>query len=478
MKKLLLLLLLCSTAFASAQEVISAEVQTPTFAAVINIVVPQIQVTNDVKNYKITYTTTDALGQPDTATGLVCVPDNNDFVWPLVIYNHGTIASRDLAPSVEGVLERLLVQAFSASGFIMVAPDYLGLGDSDGPHPYLHADSEASAGKDMIIAVKKWLDTENIRQNDQLFITGYSQGGHASAALHQRLEMDTDGDLEVTAAAHLSAPFDISPPSPLLLGLSEVPPVSLSFFAHTLISYNSVYGLYGNGSVDSLFVEPYLTEANRFLNEEIDLYEFGIELANLLGENNHVAGEMFVEQFVEDVLDADPDLVNAYNANDVYDWAPQAPTLIYYCNADETVNPANSILADTTMRFNGATGIVLEDGGPLNHGDCAIPAAIRALAFFQAEANTYPVSLGNPASRPELKLVPNPVAAGRTLQLQGLSATPRPFVVYDISGRHVLDGTTTSSGNINLPGALPKGWNVLRVGLEDGTSVVRRFLVK
>jgi pimeloyl-ACP methyl ester carboxylesterase len=477
MKKLLLLLLVCSTAFISAQEVITAEVQAQSLALVLNIVLP-IQVDYDVKNYKITYTTTDALGQPDTATGLLCVPDNNDFVWPLVIYNHGTIASRELAPSVESVLERLLIQAFSASGFIALAPDYLGLGDSDGPHPYLHADSEASAGKDMIIAVKKWLDAESIPQNDQLFITGYSQGGHAAAALHQRLEMDTDGDLQVTAAAHLSAPFDISPPSPPLLALMNVPPVSLSFFAHTLISYNSVYSLYGNGSVDSLFVEPYLTEANRFLNEEIDLYEFGNELDTLLRDNGAIVGEMFVDQFVADVLDADPDLFNAYNANDVYDWAPQAPTLLYYCNADETVNSANSILADATMRANGATGIVLEDGGALNHGDCAIPAAIRALAFFQAEANTFPVSLGSPASRPELKLVPNPVAAGHTLQLQGLSTTPRPFVVYDISGRRVIDGSTSSSGNIDLPAALPKGWNVLRVGLEDGSSVVRRFLVK
>ncbi|MFK8160848.1 MAG: T9SS type A sorting domain-containing protein [Lewinella sp.] len=477
MKKILLLLLICSTTLVSAQEVISAEVQTPISATVLNIFLP-INVTYNVKNYKITYTTVDALGQPDTATGLLSVPDNNDFVWPLVIYNHGTIASRELAPSVEGVRERTIVQAFAASGFIGIAPDYLGLGDSDGPHPYLHADSEASAGSDMVIAVKKWLDTEGIRENDQLFITGYSQGGHASAALHQRLEMATDGELQVTAAAHLSAPFDIAPPSPLLLALSEVPPVSLSFFVHTLVSYNSVYSLYGSGSVDSLFVEPYLTEVNRFLTEEIDLYEMGNELDTLLRDNSHVAGQMFVEQFVADVLDADPDLFNAYNDNDVFDWAPQSPTLIYYCNADETVNPAQSILADTTMRANGSTGIVLEDGGPLDHGACAIPAAIRALRFFQAEANIYPVSLGTPASRPELKLVPNPVAAGSSLQLQGLSSTPRPFVVYDISGRHVLDGTTTSSGNINLPAALPKGWNVLRVGLKDGTSVVRRFLVK
>ena len=117
-------------------------------------------------------------------------------------------------------------------------------------------------------------------------------------------------------------------------------------------------------------------------------------------------------------------------------------------------------------------------GGPLDHGACAIPAAVRALRFFQAEANVYPVSLGAPASRPELTLVPNPVAAGSTVRLEGLPAVPHAFVVYDAAGRQLLQGETTANGSVRLPASLPKGWNVLRVGLADGKSVVRRFLVE
>lgn len=475
MRNLLLLLAFITCAQLSAQEVVTAEAQQPTSAIVLNIILP-ITVQYNVNNYKITYTTTDPFGQPDTATGLLSVPDVNDLVFPLAVYNHGTIASRDLAPSVEGVRERLIVQGFAASGFIAMAPDYLGLGDSDGIHPYLHADTEAGVGQDMVIAVKKWLETEGIQQNGQLFVTGYSQGGHASAAFHQRVEENSEDGLEITAAAHLSGAYDISPPSPILLGLSNVDPTALSFFLNTLISYDFVYDLYGG--VDSLFVEPYLTEAKRYVNEEIDLYEMGNELDTLLRDNGALVGEMFVGQFLEDVLDNDPDLVNAYNDNDVFEWAPNSPTLIYYCNADQTVSPANSLQLDSVMRARGATEILLEDGGALDHGNCAIPAAVRALQFFSGFANVYPVSLGEPVARPELTLVPNPVRAGTTVRLEGLPSQQHDYIIYDISGRQVANGKTTLNGQVELPETLPIGWNVLRVGLEDGTSVVRRFMVK
>lgn len=475
MKRLLLPLLLAFSCTVSAQEVVNAEVQAKSLRFVLNLVIP-IGVKYDVNNYKITYTTTDAFGQPDTVTGLLSIPDNDEFVRPLAVYNHGTIASRELAPSVEGVLERLIVQGLAGNDFITMAPDYLGLGDSDGQHPYLHADTEASVGRDMIIAVRKWLDAEEIRYNDQVFVTGYSQGGHASAALHERLEANLDDGIDVTAAAHLSAPFDILVPSPEVLGVRNAPPVLLAFFNHTLISYNYVYDLYGG--VEGLFVEPYLTQAQLFLAEELDVFEMGDALDSLLRLNDAVLGAMYTDEFLTDVLDNDPTLVQAFEANDVFNFAPASPTLIYYCNADLTVNPANSILADSVMRSLGALGVTLEDGGALDHGDCAIPAALRAIAFFQDFANIYSVSLGEPSIRPDLTLVPNPVSAGDVLWMDGLQAGTYDYTIYDISGRQTALGQSAANGRITLPNALPKGWNVLRLGLEDGSSVVRRFLVK
>jgi len=211
MQKLLLLLLGMFAGFsASAQEVITSEQQNTTFASVLNLVLP-VRVEYDVANYKITYSTTDAQGQPDTASGLLCLPLIGDVEIPLAVYNHGTVGERNAVLSNPSSGERLLAHAITATGYITLAPDYIGLGESGGIHPYVHAASEASAGRDMLIAVKKWLLEENVFFNDQLFLTGYSQGGHATQALHRDLQTNPgDDDLEVTAATHLSGPYSIS----------------------------------------------------------------------------------------------------------------------------------------------------------------------------------------------------------------------------------------------------------------------------
>jgi len=477
MKKIFTLLFASLISFSvSAQEIVEIEDQGITFAFILNIALP-VSVDYDVQNYKVTYTTEDAFGQPDTATGLLCVPVQNDFVLPIALYNHGTIASADLAPSVPGVAERFAIQGFAGSGFIALAPDYLGLGDSDGIHPYLHADTEASAGQDMIIAVKKWLETEGIRDNEQIFVTGYSQGGHASMALARSIEANGAEDgLELTAAAHLSGVYDIAPPSPAILALSQVNPQLLSFFLNTVISYNFVYDLYG--APDQLFVEPYLSEVQRFINRETDLYAMGIAIDTLMQNNGAVVGEIFVEQFVTDVLNQDAELFNAYNDNDLLDYTPAVPTLLYYCNADMTVLPENSITAEATLRANGADSLLIEDGGALGHGDCAIPAILRALEFFQGFTNTFPVSLGEPAARPDIMLAPNPVEAGTELRVSGLDRGQQEFIIYDFNGRSLANGIFRNGQSILLPAKLKSGLYVLRVGLDNGTSVVRRFSVQ
>jgi len=477
MKKLFAPLLLCLlTLTATAQEVVRVEDQGITLAFTLNFALP-ISVQYNVQNYKLTYTTVDPAGGPDTATGLFCVPVLADAAWPLVVYNHGTVASPDGAPSVPLVPERFIVQAFAGNGFIAIAPDYLGLGDGDDPHPYLHAATEASAGRDMVLAVRAWLGQQDMRFTDRLFVTGYSQGGHASMALHRDVQTSPGDDgLRITAAAHLSGPYQITPPSPLLLGLRDIDAVSLAFFLNTVIGYNYAYNLYGDE--DQLFHEPYLTQVERFLNNSIDLYEMGDTVRSLMLENDALLGEVFADAFVADVLNEDPTLFNAWAENTVSDFVPESPTLLYYCNADGTVSPRQSIFADSLMTANGADSLYLEDGGALNHGACAVPAAIRALRFFQSYPLPYPVSLGAPVDRPDIALAPNPVRAGAEMRLRGLPGNELTYVISDFSGRVVADGLTGTDGSLLLPATLNGGGYVVRVGLKDGTSVVRRFVVR
>ena len=144
-------------------------------------------------------------------------------------------------------------------------------------------------------------------------------------ALAQRLEENPGQDgLTLTAAAHLSGAYDLTAPSPALLLLTDINPNALSFFLNTVISYNFVYDLYGG--IEGLFVEPYLTEAQRFLNDEQDLYEFGLEVDTLMMENSHNIGDIFTAAFNDDVANSAEQLINAYKDNDVFNWAPQAPT--------------------------------------------------------------------------------------------------------------------------------------------------------
>ncbi|MTB49726.1 T9SS type A sorting domain-containing protein [Lewinella sp. W8] len=457
-----------------AQEVISVEEQDFNFEFVLDVLLP-IDAEYDVQNYKVVYTTVDAFGQPDTASGMLSLPLDQELVFPLAVYNHGTVPNREAVPSREGVFERNLVIALAAKGFISLAPDYVGLGDSEGFHPYVHADSEASAGRDMLIAVRGWLESREIPFNEQVFVTGYSQGGHAAQALHRELELNTD--IAVTAGAHLSGPYSISD---IMLNtlFSEELATLPGYIAYTYISYNNVYGWFD--SLDQVFVDPYLPVIDSLDQLQMSLGEFNVRLDTLLRQNDAVVSDIFQDSVLQVLQTQDPDnvIIQSLQDNDTYDWAPVSPTLLYYCTEDEQVPFQNALLADSVMRANGSTVVEIATGGPLNHGGCVVPAFTATLDFFAQFANVYSVSLGAPIERPEISLQPNPATRGDNLQLRGLPAGAHPFFIYDQSGRQLLSGLTADNGGIRLPGTLPAGWHLVRVGLPSGESVVRRIVLK
>jgi dipeptidyl aminopeptidase/acylaminoacyl peptidase len=162
-----------------------------------------------VRFYKMTYHTTGSDGLADVASGLIVIPENELQDFSLVIYHHGTSPAKDQVPSSLN-LDYEAYAFIGASGFAVLAPDYLGMGDSRGFHPYVHRETQARASVDMLKAFHEWLEGENYAVNDKLFLTGYSQGGHASMSTHQELELFYATEFSVTAATHLSGPYSIS----------------------------------------------------------------------------------------------------------------------------------------------------------------------------------------------------------------------------------------------------------------------------
>ena len=479
---LFLLCAICCAASLKAQEVRSVETQDRLQASVLNILGLPVSVTYDVQNYAITYTTTDLNGDSTIASGLLSVPVNvaPDLSFPLAVYNHGTAnGDRNATVSRPNVQERLLPVVIAASGYVTASPDYLGFGDNPGRHPYVHAATEASAGRDMIIAVKKYLADRPDglpNTNDQLFLTGYSQGGHATAALHRDIETNPGDDgLDVTSATYLSGPYSISE---VMVGtiFQDGNATLPGYIAYTYISYNLVYGLFD--SLEQAFVPPYLEPIRQFADQEITLDSFNAVLDTLLQNNDARFSAIFQDSIREILRSGDPThpINIALADNDTYDWAPEDPTLIYYCTQDEQVPFRNAILADSVMRANGSTTITLTNGGPLTHGGCVIPAMAETLRFWADQSSI--TSLGDPVARPDVRLFPNPVFAGQTLRLRGLPGAPLPYLLYDVTGRLAASGLTEAGGQLSLPTGLRSGAYMLRLGIADGTSVVRRLIVR
>ena len=99
--------------------------------------------------------------------------------------------------------------AAAGSGHVLLAPDYIGLGVSEEPHPYLHTASTVSACIDMLHAGRALLRHLGYDWPPQLYLTGFSQGGHAVLAVQQGLQRLEDPELQVKASATIAGPFHL-----------------------------------------------------------------------------------------------------------------------------------------------------------------------------------------------------------------------------------------------------------------------------
>jgi acetyl esterase/lipase len=364
----------------------------------------------DINLYRIRYETPGSDNLPDTASGLMVlpiVPSGTEL--PMVVYEHGTTSGPSDVPSqLRGGFE--VAMGYAAFGFITLAPDYLGLGDSRGFHPYVHAATEASASLDMLNGGLEYLDTHEPDWNPNfLFLAGYSQGGHASMALHKMIEDFWSFVYPVTAATHMSGPYSISGVMRDLI-LSDQSYGTPAYIAYIMLGYNEVYGnLYND--IHEIFVEPYVTSIENFKNGTINLTVLNSQLiAALAASGDTINKRMFQDSIIDAITSQPKHPINvALNDNDVYNWAPSAPTRLYYCGSDEQVPNENSIVAEATMQGLGALDVQAINLNPaLSHGGCVFPAITASIAFFKSFV--FPSAVEDLDTKAaELEVYPNPV---------------------------------------------------------------------
>ncbi|MEQ1453795.1 alpha/beta hydrolase family protein [Acinetobacter seifertii] len=150
-----------------------------TFLSESNYAIDQVDNASSIK--VMTYNMTNVQGKTANATAMVLFPKapQPKDGYRVVVWEHGTVGVGDgCAPSKNAINPRfkILAENLLAAGYVIIAPDYEGLG-TPGVHPYLNLSSEA---KSALAAVKAAKDHYGTQLKGDWMSIGQSQGGHAS----------------------------------------------------------------------------------------------------------------------------------------------------------------------------------------------------------------------------------------------------------------------------------------------------------
>lgn len=326
--------------------------------------------------YQIVYETFDHRGQVAVGAGALVVPEGPTDV-PLLSYQHGTIFLSSNAPSVFGSGEVAIGLALASQGYATTQPDFPGLGLHSPPlHPYLHARSEAVASVDLLRAGRTFISNTNFsfQLNGQVFLLGYSQGGHATMALQRELEWHHTNEFTIAASAPMAGPYNMSGTVESFMAM-PVAYGSPAYMPYLLFAYDGVYDLFADPG--EVFTAPYDT----LLPPMFDGRHTGGEINAIMPSVMRDALQpAFLTAFTND---ANHPVRVALRANDLWDWTPVSPTRMYHCAGDDIVPFANSQVAYDQFILNGCTNVTLIDPFPAgDHGGCVTPAVLDALAWF------------------------------------------------------------------------------------------------
>ncbi len=317
----------------------------------------------DVQMVDITYATVAPDGvTPVDVSGVVMLPGGAACPgpFPLVAYSRGTDLEKARAMATPGDEEAQLVAAMlAAQGFVVAATDYLGYARSTWPdHPYLHADSEASANVDALRAARALAGQRNIGLNGKVFVTGYSQGGHASMATQKAIESKLAAEFSLAGAGHMSGPYDLV--GSVQEALAKLPLGDLGSTYYIPFAVTSLQKVYGNlyGTPSEFFRPPYDATIETLFPAPSD-----VSLQDLIAEDKMplLLGSLVTEDFIRAALDPASGLHVALSRNSPTGYAPRAPTLLCGGSRDPVVSFSNAEKAAAAFQAAGATSVAVYD---------------------------------------------------------------------------------------------------------------------
>ena len=199
---------------------------------------PVVDTPPGTQAWRVRYASTDAGGRPTQLTGMVVAPREAMPREPrrVLAWTHGTsgVATR-CAPSLspEFFAATPGLEAAVRRGYVVVAPDYPGLG-SAGVHPYLVGEDTA---RSVLDAVRSAQGIAGAAAGARFAVWGESQGGHAALWTAQRVR-NYSPDLTLVGAAAAAPPTDLAEN----LRSGSDPSIRAFLTAFTAYSWSRHYG--------------------------------------------------------------------------------------------------------------------------------------------------------------------------------------------------------------------------------------------
>ncbi len=303
----------------------------------------------DVSLYKVIYETLDGYGDTVLASGVIGIPQDLNHAFGVVSWQHGTVIQRDSVSSVTGF--NLLSMILSSAGYVYVEADYLGLGVSEGFHPYCLNIPSANTVIDMIRSARNFCnDSPEIQLNEQLSLIGYSEGGYATLAAQKMMEENFSDEFDITISLPMAGPYDMSGTMVDVMLNNTEPYGKPYYLPYVLLAYIEYYDL---GELEDFFLPEYAEmlpiwfdgyHSDSYIDEQLPNPPIQILLPDLIQEfesnQNH-----FLRTHLQD--------------NDLINWVPQSLTYLFHALADELIPFENAQIAYDNFIINGSENITL-----------------------------------------------------------------------------------------------------------------------
>lgn len=334
-----------------------------------------VNVRYDVDIYDVTYVSHWYDGSEIMASGLYFVPRGVTTPMPEVVYHHGTRIQKGRESKIDG--ESYICLGLAVDGYLVLKPDYIGLGYGEKFHLYQQYQSLGQASVDFLFAARELNDSLGIKGNKQLFLTGYSEGGYAAIASNKLIQEKYSKDFTVTAAAGNSGAYDMGGVQSEVMFKKYSNP---HYLPYILRGINEVYKIVPD--ISKIYKSPFDTIIPK-------AFASGKRLGDIDKMLPEVPKDMILDTFVE-LFKTNPDFAvnKALRDNSLCYWKPENPVQLCYCNGDEQVTYKNSIVARDGMKKLGAKHVTLRNGGrKYGHYKCAMFASMYTKLYFDSFRN-------------------------------------------------------------------------------------------